>query len=72
MSHGTVFWANWTPICFMLLRKSCREIIKNFSILPLAGEYLFSAIFFILYDNEKFVMNSDVHNICKRLPCAKE
>jgi len=37
-----------------IIKISCREIIKSFSIPPLAGEYSFSAIFFIIYDNEKF------------------
>lgn len=57
MSHRTVFWANWTPKVFyvvkIIVRISFREIIKNFSTLPLAGEYLFSAILFIVYNNEK-------------------
>ena len=43
MSHRIVFWANWTPKVFyivkIIVKISFREIIKNFSILPLAGEY---------------------------------
>jgi hypothetical protein len=42
-------------------RISCRELFKNFNILPLASKFLLS-LSFLVYNMETFQTNSDVHN----------
>jgi hypothetical protein len=47
-------------------RASCRKLFKKFSILPLASEFLFSLLSFVVDNREKFQANSDIHSISTR------
>jgi hypothetical protein len=47
-------------------RASCRKLFKKFSILPLASEFLFSLLSFVVDNREKFQTNSHIHSISTR------
>jgi hypothetical protein len=74
MSHGIVFGENSMEskkvfyiqkriiriMAGAKRRASCRELFKNFNILPPAGEFLLSLLSSIVYSMEKFQTNSDI------------
>jgi hypothetical protein len=80
MSHGIIFWENSTDSknVFYIQKKisrilagtkrraSCRELLKKFSILPLASKFLLSLLSFVVDNTETFHTNSDIHNISTR------
>jgi hypothetical protein len=45
---------------------SCRELLKKFNIIPLANEFLFSLLLFVVDNVEKLQTNSDIHCINTR------
>jgi hypothetical protein len=47
-------------------RVSCRELLKKFTMLPLASEFLLSLLSFVVDNMEKFQTSSDIHNINTR------
>jgi hypothetical protein len=47
-------------------RGSCRDLFKNLKILPLPSQYILSLLLFVIYNRDKFKVNSDVHNINTR------
>jgi hypothetical protein len=47
-------------------RASCRELLKEFNILPLDSEFLLSLLSFVVNNLETFQTNSDIHNISTR------
>jgi hypothetical protein len=77
MKHGIIFWDNSSDNkkVFTLQKKiirimvgvkpqnSCRELFKRLQILPLACEYIFSLLNFIINNQEHFQTNSAVHSV---------
>jgi hypothetical protein len=47
-------------------RGSCRDLFKNWNILPLASQYILSLLLFVINNRDKFKVNSDVRNINTR------
>jgi hypothetical protein len=45
---------------------SCRNIFKEFGILPLASQYLFSLLLFVSYNKPLFSSNIESHTIATR------
>jgi hypothetical protein len=68
MSYGIIFWGNssYNHAIFLLQKKiiramlgygntvSCRNIFMESGILPLASQYLFSLLLFVLYNTPLF------------------
>lgn len=44
-------------------RVSCRDLFKNLKILLLQSQYLLSLLLFVINNENKFTLNSDVYNI---------
>ena len=44
-------------------RDSCCKLFKEFHILPLASQYIFSILVFVNRNRELFLSNSDIHGI---------
>jgi hypothetical protein len=47
-------------------RDSCWELFKNFEVLPLQSQYIFSLLVFVVKNRKLFRPNADVHNINAR------
>jgi hypothetical protein len=45
---------------------SCRKLFQKFNILPLASEYIFYLLSFVVEHLEKLQTNTDVHNLNTR------
>jgi hypothetical protein len=78
MNYGLLFWENSTNSAniFTLNTKdiirnstgyrsslSCRDLFKNLKILLLQSQYLLSLLLFVINNENKFTLNSDVCNI---------
>jgi hypothetical protein len=46
-----------------LKKDQCRELFKNLKILPLQSQYILSLLLFVVYNKDKFKLNSDVYNM---------
>jgi len=80
MSFGIIFWGNSTDSNNIFLlqkrvlriivgaksRESCRTIFKKLQIMPMACQYIFSLIIFLVHNRENFVTNSTIHSINTR------
>jgi hypothetical protein len=47
-------------------RASCKNLFRKFEILPLASQYIFSLMLFVVNNKNLFVLNSDKHNVSVR------
>jgi hypothetical protein len=47
-------------------RASCRNLFRKLEILPLASQYIFSLMLFMISNKNLFVLNSDKHNVSVR------
>ena len=50
-------------------RETCRDLFKNVNILPLESLYVPSLLVFLANNNNRFLLNSDVHHINKGQKC---
>jgi hypothetical protein len=80
MSYGIVFWGNSTHsdqifkikkrivriITKARNRDSCRPLFKALNILPFYSQYIFSIFIFVVKNMDKFVTNSNIHDIHTR------
>ncbi|PNF17558.1 hypothetical protein B7P43_G15556, partial [Cryptotermes secundus] len=80
MNYGLIFWGNssHSVIIFKIQkniiriitgcrsRDSCRELFKKLKILPLQSQYILSLLLFVVYNKDKFKLNSDVYNMNTR------
>jgi hypothetical protein len=77
MTYGIIFWENSTHsdqifkiqkgIIRIIMkagnRDTCRPLFKALNILPFHSQYIFSLSIFIVKNIDKYVTNSDIHNI---------
>lgn len=80
MSFGIAFWGNSTDshkifklqkravriIAGVRSRESCRPLFNKLKILPLACQYIYVLVNFLLCNRENFEINSTVHSINTR------
>jgi hypothetical protein len=80
MNYGLIFWGNSSHsvnifklqkniiriITGCRSRDSCRELFKKLRILPLQSQYILSLLLFVVYNNDKFKLNSEVYNMNTR------
>jgi hypothetical protein len=43
-------------------RTSCRVLFRKLKILPLASQYIFTLMLFVVKNNDLFILNSDKYN----------
>ena len=77
MSYGIIFWGNshYSVNIFKIQKRiirintnsnrydTCRPLFKHLRILPLASQYIFSILLFVITNKKLFQLNSQVHNI---------
>jgi hypothetical protein len=71
LSYGLIFWRNLTDSnkVFYIQKKiikimagvSCRKLFWKFNVLPLASEFIFCLLSFVVENLDKFQGNTDVH-----------
>jgi hypothetical protein len=74
--YGIIYWCNSANSKYIFniqksfrlnsnsgIREFCRELFKNLQILPLASQYIFSLLLFLVENRELFKFNSDIHHI---------
>ena len=80
LSYGIIFWGNSTHSKYIFkiqkrtirviansrTRDSCWELFKSLRILPLASQYIFSLLMFVVKNRELFNLNSDIHYFATR------
>ena len=80
LSYGIIFWGNSVHSKYIFkiqertirvitnsgMRDSCRELFKSLQILPLASQYIFSLLMFVVKNRELFRLNSDIHYFATR------
>jgi hypothetical protein len=80
LSYGIIFWGNSAHSKYIFkiqkgtirvvtnsgMRDSYRELFKNLQILPLASQYIFCLLMFLVRNRELFKLNSDIHHITTR------
>ena len=80
MSYGIIIWGNSchsTQIFWMqkrvirtitgfATRDFCRTVFKKLKILPLLLQYMLSLLIFVFNNRDKFLINSEIHNINTR------
>jgi hypothetical protein len=80
MTHGIIFWGN-SPLgatIFCLQKKSirimegcgnrvsCKDLFRQFHILPLTSQYLLSLLMFVVQHKNLFITSMDSHNLESR------
>ena len=80
MSYGIIFWGNshHSVKIFKIKKRiiriitnsnrydTCRPLFKQFRILPLPSQYIFSVLLFVIKNKNLFQLNSQVHKIHTR------
>ena len=80
LCYGIIFWGNSAHSKYIFkiqkrtirvvtnsgMRDSYRELFKNLQILPLASQYIFCLLMFLVRNRELFKLNSDIHHITTR------
>ena len=80
MNYGLPFWGT-SPYSIKIFRMqkrivrimmscskmvSCRDLFRKLRILPLMSQYILTLIIFLIKNNSKFTVNSEIHNINTR------
>jgi hypothetical protein len=80
VTYGIIFWSNSSDrskifrlqkkviiiMADVQKRESCKELFKNFHLLPIASKYLLAVITFIIGNIEMFQTNPEVHAVSMR------